>query len=405
MLSVPVVITGDGSCADICVRANISIANVAQMVDLGTWRYGCVFHFDKITDLGVTVHTEKATKVIESGSDSRYTMQFADGSSLDTDMILFSAGIRPSDALAKQHDLAMGERGGIVIDDVCKTSDDSIYAIGECAFTGLHGANRMASNSLLECVVYGRLAAEDLLDKLDFGANKEKENAFDEIVKMNEGAIPFIKSYLQNSNTLSNSSELSVEVLYEVMLSKYKVSKNFNLYDEVVYNGKNTVEGTWVFQDIILETSYGRIKVARKNIESIDIKTMAAEGFSKDNSFKVFANRYVLGNKEEAWLNTGILVKKGQEIKITADGEISLASLSGNKYSPDGGVNGSPGPTDKKLNYGNLVFRISQNGTPIKAGDNLKITAERTGIIFISIYETVFNSANSGFYTANVRVK
>lgn len=88
---------------------------------------------DKITDLGVTVHTEKATKVIESGSDSRYTMQFADGSSLDTDMILFSAGIRPSDALAKQHDLAMGERGGIVIDDVCKTSDDSIYAIGECA--------------------------------------------------------------------------------------------------------------------------------------------------------------------------------------------------------------------------------------------------------------------------------
>ena len=252
------------------------------------------------------------------------------------------------------------------------------------------------------------VAPQGLIKSLPIGfktLGMSTHKMFDEIVKMNEGAVPFIKSYLQNSNTLSNSSELSVEVLYEVMLAKYKVSKNFNLYDEVVYKGKNTVEGTWVFQDIILETSYGRIKVARKNIESIDIKTMAAEGFSKDNSFKVFANRYVLGNKEEAWLNTGILVKKGQEIKITADGEISLASLSGNKYSPDGGVNGSPGPTDKKLNYGNLVFRISQNGTPIKAGDNLKITAERTGIIFISIYETVFNSANSGFYTANVRVK
>lgn len=88
---------------------------------------------DKITELGVTVHTQKATQVIEAGTESRYTMQFADGSHLDTDMILFSAGIRPSDALAKQCDLAMGERGGIVVDNYCKTSDENIYAIGECA--------------------------------------------------------------------------------------------------------------------------------------------------------------------------------------------------------------------------------------------------------------------------------
>lgn len=245
----------------------------------------------------------------------------------------------------------------------------------------------------------------DLLDKLDFGGNNERENAFDEIVKMNEGAIPFIKSYLKNSKNSGNSSELSVGVLYDVMLAKYNVSRNFSLYDEVIFNEKNTVEGTWTFQDIMLETSYGRIKVARKNIESIDVKIMAPEGFSKDNSFKVFANRYVIGNQEEGWLNTEILVKKGETITITADGTISLASLSGNKYTPDGGVNGSPGPTDKKLNYGNLVFKISQNGDAIKAGDNIKFTADRTGIIFISIYETVFNSANSGFYNANVRVK
>ncbi len=88
---------------------------------------------DKITELGVTVHTEKATKIIEAGDASRYKMQFADGTSLDTDMILFSAGIRPSDALAKQCDLAMGERGGIVVNDFCQTSDASVYAIGECA--------------------------------------------------------------------------------------------------------------------------------------------------------------------------------------------------------------------------------------------------------------------------------
>lgn len=88
---------------------------------------------DKISELGVTVHTQKATQVIEKGTNSRYVMQFADGSALETDMILFSAGIRPSDALAKQSGLSMGERGGIVVNDACQTSDENVYAIGECA--------------------------------------------------------------------------------------------------------------------------------------------------------------------------------------------------------------------------------------------------------------------------------
>ncbi|MBE0506206.1 MAG: L-aspartate oxidase [Marinospirillum sp.] len=56
--------------------------------------------------------------------------------------------------------------GGILVDHQGRTEIPGLYAIGECAFTGLHGANRMASNSLLECVVYGRLAAEDLLIEL-----------------------------------------------------------------------------------------------------------------------------------------------------------------------------------------------------------------------------------------------
>lgn len=56
--------------------------------------------------------------------------------------------------------------GGLVVNHQGQTDIPGLYAIGECAFTGLHGANRMASNSLLECVVYGRLAAEDLLKKL-----------------------------------------------------------------------------------------------------------------------------------------------------------------------------------------------------------------------------------------------
>lgn len=52
--------------------------------------------------------------------------------------------------------------GGIVSDERARTDINQLYAVGEAAFTGLHGANRMASNSLLECLVYGRAAAQDI---------------------------------------------------------------------------------------------------------------------------------------------------------------------------------------------------------------------------------------------------
>lgn len=56
--------------------------------------------------------------------------------------------------------------GGIVTDSYARTDIDALYAIGEAACTGLHGANRMASNSLLECLVFAERASEDILRKL-----------------------------------------------------------------------------------------------------------------------------------------------------------------------------------------------------------------------------------------------
>ncbi|WP_434110031.1 nitrite reductase large subunit NirB [Paraburkholderia caffeinilytica] len=87
----------------------------------------------RIEELGLTVHTQKNTSAIVDGENGTHRMQFADGSFLDTDMIVFSAGIRPRDDLARESGLVLGERGGIVIDNACRTSDPHIYAIGECA--------------------------------------------------------------------------------------------------------------------------------------------------------------------------------------------------------------------------------------------------------------------------------
>ena len=88
---------------------------------------------NKIEELGVTAHTQKNTIEIVDGENGTHRMRFSDGSHLDTDMIVFSAGIRPRDELARNSALTIGERGGIVIDNHCLTSDPDIYAIGECA--------------------------------------------------------------------------------------------------------------------------------------------------------------------------------------------------------------------------------------------------------------------------------
>ncbi|MGQ0525256.1 MAG: nitrite reductase large subunit NirB [Betaproteobacteria bacterium] len=87
----------------------------------------------KIEALGVFVHTSKSTREIVDGVERPQRMVFADGSALETDLIVFSAGIRPHDELARAAGLAVGERGGVVIDDHCRSSDAAIYAIGECA--------------------------------------------------------------------------------------------------------------------------------------------------------------------------------------------------------------------------------------------------------------------------------
>lgn len=90
----------------------------------------------KIQELGVRVHTNKNTLNITDGESCVHKMEFADGESLETDLILFSAGIRPQDTIARQSDLELGPRGGIQINNHCQTSDKDIYAIGECALWG-----------------------------------------------------------------------------------------------------------------------------------------------------------------------------------------------------------------------------------------------------------------------------
>src|SRR5581483_12001547 len=89
----------------------------------------------KIEALGVRVHLNKNTKEIV-GNGKVAGMAFACGGKLDVEMVIVSAGIKPRDELARACGLAVGPRGGVVVDDLLRTSDPDVYAIGEVA---LHG--------------------------------------------------------------------------------------------------------------------------------------------------------------------------------------------------------------------------------------------------------------------------
>lgn len=87
----------------------------------------------RIEALGVQVHLGCATQEISFGEEHAWRMNFADGKHLETDLVVFSAGIRPEDALARSAGLEIAERGGVVVDNQCRSSDPAILAIGECA--------------------------------------------------------------------------------------------------------------------------------------------------------------------------------------------------------------------------------------------------------------------------------
>jgi len=85
-----------------------------------------------VTDLDVTVHTGTSTESIERDGD-RLQAKLGNGTELDIDLLVFSAGVRPRDELAREAGLEVGERGGVLTDAACRTSDPDIFAIGECA--------------------------------------------------------------------------------------------------------------------------------------------------------------------------------------------------------------------------------------------------------------------------------
>ena len=88
----------------------------------------------RIEGLGVTVRLQSATEEFEAGPDGSVSgLRFADGSRIPADVVVVSTGVRPRDELGRGAGLEIGPRGGVVVDDRCRTADPHVYAIGEVA--------------------------------------------------------------------------------------------------------------------------------------------------------------------------------------------------------------------------------------------------------------------------------
>ncbi|WP_432050609.1 nitrite reductase large subunit NirB [Verrucosispora sp. NA02020] len=87
-----------------------------------------------VEELGVACHLGVATTALRPGPDGAVGgLELADGTLLDADVVVVAAGIRPRDEVARAAGLEVGPRGGVLVDDACRTSDERIYAVGECA--------------------------------------------------------------------------------------------------------------------------------------------------------------------------------------------------------------------------------------------------------------------------------
>ncbi|MET9421220.1 nitrite reductase large subunit NirB [Streptomyces sp. NPDC006540] len=115
-----------------------------------------------IESMGLSVHTGVGTQEVLAGENGAVNgMALSDGSKLATDLVVFSAGVRPRDQLAREAGLAVGERGGIIVDEQCRTSDPAVFAIGECALA--------SDGRVYGLVAPGYEMAEAVADVIDGG--------------------------------------------------------------------------------------------------------------------------------------------------------------------------------------------------------------------------------------------
>jgi hypothetical protein len=257
-----------------------------------------------------------------------------------------------------------------------------------------------------------------LIKQLSNSNEQMRKSAYDELVKMDIKAIPAINNILYSSTYESEPTtytDYTADAALLELQSKYNVTDGFSSKDVISIDYEYSMGGKYDFAKIDLKTEYGTLSIPKEKIKHIDVMFTGDAGDS-DLTFKLLATKHISSNTNGGWFKTGIMVKAGQKLTITASGEVTFASLSGSKYKPDGSIVGSATTTESYEGdynygstyptYGNVVYKIGETSTQVlKAGAKFSGTVQASGMLYISIYETVYNAANTGSYTVKISLK
>ncbi|MET9442765.1 FAD-dependent oxidoreductase [Streptomyces sp. NPDC006610] len=150
--------------------------------------------------LGMAVHCSTGVRAVTAGPGGRAGgVELADGSVLEAALVVFAAGIRPRDELAAPLGLARGERGGFLVDRWCRTADEHIWAIGECAAVAGRCHGLAAPGLRMARTVAGLLLGEpgEAFDGTDDAAELKLAGApaagFGDAHARTQGAIAYVR--------------------------------------------------------------------------------------------------------------------------------------------------------------------------------------------------------------------
>jgi len=254
--------------------------------------------------------------------------------------------------------------------------------------------------------------------KLLTGSNNDevRKGAYTDLVKMGLKAIAALEDFYSDPKNIVESDytgEFTIDNAYEEIKSNNNITETSTSEDVVTIDNTYTMGGTYNFTKLEVKTEYGMLSIPKEKIRSIDIFVSSGTG-SGEMLYKLMANKNISGNQNGGWYKTGITLKAGQKFSMTATGEVTLASLSNAVYKPDGSTKAS-GATDytggdnegssNYATYGMLVYKIGEASYDnLKAGAKFTGTAKTGGMLYLAIYETVFNANNKGSYNVKVTV-
>lgn len=156
--------------------------------------------------------------------------------------------------------------GGIKVDLNARTSINRLYAAGECSCTGLHGANRLASNSLIEAIVYADAAAKDALKQVgSLTWNEEVPEWNDEGTSLNEEMVLITQSEKEVNQIMQN--------YVGIVRSNLRLKRAFDRLELLYKETENLFQRSVVSKEIcelrnIINTAYLVIKYAQARKES-----------------------------------------------------------------------------------------------------------------------------------------